>query len=120
MKTEEPETTKAMKQHIQEYFNEKSEQVGSELFRINDGDSDIKSELSENEIRLINILKANDQFLEKQNLLPVFRIYYNNFLRLKVSLERKSRREYVDINKSDNSDETISKLSNISSLGGNK
>ena len=104
--------------HVEEYFSKNETNKGSELFRIDDTNSDIKSELTEEEIRHVNTLMLNDDFLERRNLKPVFVNYYRRFLRLKVSLDRKGRGEYVQINRADNSDETIAKIGNLSSFIG--
>lgn len=107
---------KDMPNHVQEFFSQTEREVGSELFRINDSNSDLKSELSEEEIRLIDVLKSNDDHLEELGIGAVFTIYYKNFLRLKVSLQRKGRGEYVDVHKKDNSDTTISRFSNLKTI----
>lgn len=116
---EETTTTKLINP-VEEYFNEQEVGMGNELFRISDDNSDIKSEVSEEELRLINVLKMNDNFLESKNLKPVFKHYYKNFLRLKVSLKRQGRGEYVDINRADNSDRTISRFGDLSNMLGNR
>lgn len=107
-----------MNNHIEEYFSKTEQGHGNELFRIDDKNSDIKSELSEEEIRYINTLMMNDQFLERAGIGRVFNNYYRNFLRLKVSLKRQGRSEYVAINKRDNSDETLNKLSAFTNIAG--
>lgn len=99
------------KNHVDEYFSESEKQLGNELFRIDDTNSDIKSEVTEEELRLINVLMTNDDYLERNGLGRPFQNYYKRFLRLKVSLNRKGRMEYVDINKRDNTDEALTKLS---------
>jgi len=106
--------------HIEEYFSKNEIGQGNELFRIDDKNSDIKSELSEEEIRYINTLIMNDQYLERAGIGAVFKNYYRNFLRLKVSLKRQGRQEYVAINKRDNSDETIAKFGNLQNVFGAK
>ena len=105
-----------MDNHIEEYFSNNERQPGNELFRVDDTNSDIKSEVSEEELRLINVLKMNDSFLINKGLKPVFINYYKHFLRLKVSLDRKGRSEYVAINRKDNTDELINKFGNLSNF----
>ena len=105
-----------MKNHVEEYFNQIETGGGTELFRVSDENSDIKSEVSEQELRDINVLKMNDKFLESRGLKPVFINYYRHFLRLKISLKRQGRSEYVDVNRRDNSDDTISKMGNLSNM----
>jgi len=99
-----------MQNHVEEYFLDKEMSAGSELFKVTDDNSDIKSEVTEQELRLINVLKMNDNFLASKGLKPAFMNYYRYFLRLKVSLNRQGRKEYVDINKVDTSGDTIEKM----------
>lgn len=105
-----------MKNHIEEYFSQKETQAGNELFRIDDKNADIKSECTNEEVRLITVLEMNDDFLESRGLKRMYEKYYYRFLRLQVSLDRKGRKEYVDINKKDNTDETIAKFGNMNNL----
>jgi len=105
-----------MKNHIEEYFTKNESQPGTELFRIDDSNVDIKTELTEQEIRDVNTLMMNDKFLEKVKVGAIFKNYYQHLLRLKISLNRKGRSEYVDINKHDNSDEVLTKFGNLSNI----
>jgi len=108
------------KQPIQEYFSDNEKGSGTELFRVTDDNSDIKSEVSEQELRYINVLMINDDFLKARGILPLYQNFYRRFLRLKVSLERKGRREFVEIHRHDNTDETISKMGNFANALGAK
>jgi hypothetical protein len=105
-----------MDNHVEEYFVQKETQAGNELFRVDNINVDIKSQVSEAELRLITILMMNDDFLSSRGIPRMFDKYYYRFLRLKVSLDRQGRKEYVDINKRDNSDDTIKKLGQLDSL----
>lgn len=102
--------------HIEEYFSKNENLKGNDLFRIDDKNVDLKTELTENETRFINTLKLNDDFLERQGLIPIYKNYYKNLLRLLVSKERKGRREYVEVHTKDNSDDVISKFGNLSNI----
>lgn len=106
------------KNPIQDYFTDQEKGSGTELFRITDENSDIKSEVSDLELRYINVLMANDDFLRRRQLPPVYYNYYKRFLRLKVSLDRKGRQEFVQIHRKDNADETIQKLGNLNNVLG--
>ena len=101
---------------IEEYFTQKETQAGTELFRIDDKNVDIKTEVSAEELRLVTVLIADDLFLLKQGLSPVFKNYTQQFLRLMISLERKGRGEYVKINQKDNSDDLINKVGNLDNM----
>jgi len=110
-----------MSNHIEEYFAEagQSKEVltSKELFRANKEDVDIKTELSDMEIVYLNILKVNQQDLISRGITDVYDSFINNYLRLKISKERKSRGEFVTMNTHANGKEdvldTMSKISNI-------
>lgn len=107
-----------LKNRIQEFFSKTEKGKGNELFRVDKDNVDIKTELSEEELRMVNTLFVNDAFLIEAGIEPVFKIYYEKFMRLKISLDRKSRQEFVKINSEDRTDqflETASGLSNIMS-----
>lgn len=102
---------------IEEYFTKtEKESKGNELFRVSPDNVDIKTELTEEEIRQVNTLHFNDIFLESKGLSPVFYKYFEKFMRLKISLERKGRTEFVKVNSEDRTDqflETAGGLNNI-------
>lgn len=112
-----------MKNHIEEYFANQNqtpkENVSKELFK-GDKDIDLKTELEWREITLISILKYNNDMLVSHGLKPAWNNYLNDYMRLKVSLKRKSREEFVSMHKNDNTDETLEKVSNISNIMGAK
>ncbi len=101
---------------IQEFFSKNEQGMGNELFRVDDTNTDIKTELNAEELRQVNTLYVNDKFLLEWGLKPVFGLYYNKFMRLMISFERKSRGEYVKINTRDRSDETLNLAGNIGSI----
>lgn len=104
--------------HIEEYFSKNETQLGNELFRIDNKNLPAKTELTDDETKLITVLKMNDDFLEHQGLIRFYEKYYNNFMHLRVSKDRKGRTEYVDIHRKDNSDSTLNKLQNIKNIMG--
>jgi hypothetical protein len=91
---------------ISEYFNDindiKKHTHYDELFNANKENVDLQTELNENEIRAIAILQTNDKFLVDKGVGSVYNNYINNFMRLKISLNRQSRKEYVEVNKNEN------------------
>lgn len=118
------EKKEEMPDHIEEYFRESEgskEAIQSrELFS---GDKDnivFKTDLTNDEIKLITSLKFNDQFLDSRGLNPVFVKYFNNYMKLKVSKDRQSRQEFVNINKQDNQDDVLDKASNLTNLANPK
>jgi hypothetical protein len=110
-----------MSNHIEEYFAESTQSkevlTSKELFRANREDVDIKTDLSWQEIVLINKLIFNNALLKEAGLNPVYSDFIEEYLRLKISLDRKSRGEFVDMNrgqqKTDDILDTMSKVSNI-------
>lgn len=106
--------------HIEEYFasveGSKQAMQSRELFNAEENNIDLKTELRDEEISLIATLKFNDLFLKSKGLSPLFMKYYNNYMRLKVSKDRKSREEFVKINKSDNKEDVLSMASNLSNI----
>jgi hypothetical protein len=104
--------------HIEEYFSKNETQLGNELFRIDAKNLPSKTDISDDETKLITVLKMNDSCLESKGLTPFYMQYYNNFMHLRVSKDRKGRTEYVDIHRKDNSDSTLNKLQNIKTIMG--
>ncbi len=109
---------KEQQNHIEEYFSKNETQLGNELFRIDNKNLPSKTELTDDETKLITVLKMNDIFLESKGLVPIYMQYYNNFMHLRISKDRKGRTEYVDIHRKDNSDSTLNKLQNIKTIMG--
>jgi hypothetical protein len=109
---------------IDEYFlkveNSKEHIHAKAIFETTDDGVDLKTDLSAQEIVLINKLKMNDDFLIDRGLKGVFGGFVLKYLRLKISLERKSRGEFVNINKSNNTDEVLNGMSNLSNITGAK
>lgn len=83
---------------IEEYFKDTGAHTlkKNELFDAGD-DIDIKTDLTHEQITLINTLHENDLFLAEKGLKPVFNSYYEKHMRLLISKERKSRGEFVDV-----------------------
>lgn len=109
-----------MPNHIQDFFTDvegSKELINSkEIFTADPENVDVKTELDHDEIRVMNKLMFNDQVLIKHGLDPVFSIYANQFMRLKISFQRKSRVEFVDINRQNNTQEMMSGLQGLSNV----
>lgn len=118
------EKRKQMPNHIQEYFakieGSKEAFHSRELFKASREDVDIKTDLSIQEIVLINKLLFNNELLKKSKLNPIYQDFLYNYMRLKISLDRKSRGEFVSINKVDHTDEATNLLSNLSNINSSK
>jgi hypothetical protein len=121
MKPTQSSTAKSMSNHIEEYFADASQSkevlTSKELFRADRDNVDIKTDLSIQEIVLVNKLIFNNALLKDAGLIPVYQEFINSYLRLKISLDRKSRGEFVDMNRGQQKTEdildTMSKVSNI-------
>lgn len=87
--------------HIEEYFADKGmgNTTVNELFNSADEDIDVKTDISEGEIRLINTMFQNDNYLEDNGIDRVFENYLTKHMRLKISKDRESRKEFVDVNR---------------------
>ena len=114
-----------MSNHIEEYFvqREASKEVmtSKELFKAEEDNVDIKTDLSFKEIMVFNRLIFNDSILKSKKLTPVFRKIFYPYFRLKISLDRKSRGEFVSVNQGMNTaDDILAKMSNISNITGAK
>ena len=114
-----------MPNHIQDYFasveGNKQQFHSRELFKAEKDDVDVKTDITIDEIINIAKLKWNDEFLESKELKPVFRTYLNNFMRLKISLDRKSRGEFVSVNRgADNIEQASALASNFANINNTK
>lgn len=111
---------KELPSHIDEYFTDieiKEQTHYKELFSADDkSDLDLKTDVTDEEIKAVTTLHFNDKFLHDIGVKPIFTEYYNKYMRLKISKDRKSRGEYVDINKK-RSEEIIKQEGVKNSLG---
>ena len=97
--------------HIEEYFTQSKEtseeRASRQIFTAKKEDVDIKTDLNIKEIPLLNAMFLNDRVLVESGLDPCFSLFYEEYLRLKISLDRKSRGEFVSINKRDTSSDMV-------------
>lgn len=105
--------------HIEEYLIKQEGNrdliVGKEIFKADDN-VDIKTDLNMQEISYINTLFYNNDLLVSKKLKPVYKDFLTNYMRLKISLDRKSRKEYVDVNRSADVSKMAQDLSNIKNI----
>lgn len=120
------EKPKKLSNHIEEYFAHKEGNkdylISKEIFKA-DIDVDIKTELEREEIGYITTLQYNNEILKTKGLKPVYSQFLTNYMRLKISHKRQSRKEFVDMNKGDKTDDMLkgmSDLSNISTIKDSK
>lgn len=111
-----------MSNHIEEYFTQvesDSKNIASkQLFSGDEEDIDFKTDLTEQDIKNINTLFMNDNYLKSIGLKQIFKKYYEKYMRLVISKNRKSRQEFVNLNKNENTEDVIDQMSNLSNLTG--
>lgn len=114
------EPIKRTNPHIEEYFMRqeggKDLIVSKEIFSAQKDNVDLKTELQYREVTLLNILFYNDFILMSKGLNPIYNPFLNQYMRLKISLDRKSRGEYVDINRNNDVTKNLQDLSNIKNI----
>lgn len=86
------------------------------LFESGGVDLDLRSDLVYPEEVFISTLQVNDEFLKKCGLNPIYNYYLKQLLRNRVSLNRGSRAEFVNVNKKDFVDENLAKIGSIQNL----
>lgn len=113
---------KPLPDNIDEYFNKiegtKEAFHSRQLFEAKREDVDIKTDLTWEEITLINTLLFNNRLLIAKGLNPFYTEYLYNYMRLKISLDRKSRGEFVMVNKTDKTDDMLKGMSDLSNITG--
>lgn len=110
-------------EHIREYVNvnpdSKEVQVGKELFK-GDKDIELRTDLSDDKLCLINSSKFNDILLKEHHLSEIYAPFTTDFMKLRVSKDRKSRTEFVDLNRNQNQADIIDTASKINNLASPK
>lgn len=118
------DATPKMSNHIEEYFTKiegtKEAFHARELFKATRDDVDIKTHLGDEEIALITKIKWFDDLLKRKKLVPIYTDFLYNYMRLKISKDRLSRTEFVNINKTNNPEDAINLMSNLSNITGTK
>lgn len=111
--------------HIKDYFSDidnKSKEAhhSKNLFGATNMDIDLKTELTWQEAVYINVIYFNNDILVKAGLEPVWSDFADKYLRLKVSKDRASRSEYVNVNSAGLNDKDISRFANLKTFLGAK
>lgn len=125
MKETNVNTSQRMSNHIEEYFTDSSQSkevlTSKELFRAEEKDLDVKTDLILKEIVLVNKLKYNNIILKEAGLEPIYEKFLVNYEKLKISLDRKSRTEFVDMNRGQaKTDDVLDAMSKVSNITGAK
>lgn len=89
--------------HIEEYFTSEANKISrhAELFKADDDGIDQKTELSHDEIRICLALLETEKFLNTLGIKGVYSQAVTTFMRLQVSKDRQSRKEYVEVQKNE-------------------
>lgn len=106
--------------HIEEYFakieGSRDLITSREIFKAEKENIDIKTDVDIKEIILINKILYNNKLLASKKLNPVWSDWINQYMRLKISLDRKSRGEYVDVNRSSDNSKLMQDMSNFKNI----
>lgn len=100
---------KILNNPVEEYFRQQDRKpTHSEIFEAKESDVELKTELDLNKITQVTTLFENDLFLETRlGIPPIFESYYQKFMRLMISKDRKSRAEFVEVNKNKQDDNSF-------------
>lgn len=106
---------------LEEYFvnNNVSRDLllSQELFKA-DENLDLKTDVTPQELVLANKILFFDNFLTSRGIDSSFLSFIRNFLRLKISQDRKSRSEFVNLNNPTNLqlDNSLQRISNFKNI----
>jgi hypothetical protein len=102
---------------IEEYLDHRVNRADFiELFEAKETDIDLKTELTFPEITIVNCILFNDNFLKKKGIPSPYNTLILRYLRLKVSMGRKSREEFVRINQHDKFKENMDTFNSFSQI----
>lgn len=103
---------------LEEYFKNNCDKENTfiELFEANNENVDLRTDLSISEILILNAMYFNSKFLEKKGLKPLYIGFLSKYMRFKISVDRKSRGEFVDINKRDRFKDKLQEFGNFKNL----
>lgn len=93
--------------------------VSSELFT--EGDISLKTELNNDEQVILSCLCVENNLINgdlttQKRKVDIYGDFIKTYMRLKVSLDRKSRKEFVDSLNKNNTDKDFERLSNLKNL----
>lgn len=103
--------------HIAEYIKTNvGENNFKELFEGDVFNIDLRTDLTLKELILVNRIRITDIFLKENLGFSVYSQFITDYLKLKVSLDRKSRSEFVDINRKDRFNQHLREFTTFSDL----
>lgn len=107
-----------LKNHIEEYLRKEAKENNFiELFEVDENENlDLKTELNDEEIVLLNKIKINYEFLLGKRIDNIYKKYMDYFMRLKISKERRSRAEFVDVNRKERFEQNLKKFGQFRNL----
>lgn len=103
--------------HIEEFLSSKTKTSDFiELFEAKNDNVDLRTDLTLQEIPFVVAIHFNHEFLKKRNIPSPFGTFINQFERSRTSLDRKSRAEFVDVNKRERFENNLDKFNSIAQL----
>lgn len=107
-----------LKNPLEEYFknNADKESTFQELFEATPLNVDLRTDLSIKELVILNKIKMNCIFLDERIKTEIYQNFFNQYLRLKISKDRLSRAEFVDINRRERFEQNLQKFGNFKAL----
>lgn len=107
-----------LKNPLEEYFknNIDKDSTFQELFEATPQNVDLRTDLNIKELVILNKIKMNCIFLDERIKTEVYQGFFNQYLRLKISKDRLSRAEFVDINRRERFEQNLQKFGNFKAL----
>lgn len=107
-----------LKNPIDEYIehNVDKESTFKDLFESTDENVDMRTDLAHEEIILVNKIEIIDRFLKEKIGSPIYHTFLRRYMRLKFSLDRKSRAEFVDVNRKERFEQNLQRFGNFQNL----
>jgi hypothetical protein len=109
---------KELSNPIEEYFksNCDKESTFQDLFEATPENVDLRTDATIQEIVILNKIKQNCLFLQDKISSEIYQRFFNQYLRLKISKDRLSRVEFVDINRKERFEKDLQKFGNFKAL----
>lgn len=105
-----------VKNPVEEYIRDSEPTSFLDLFEANKENVDLRTDLIIDEIVIINKLKVFDLFIEQKLGFNLYDKFLENYLRLKISNDRLSRAEFVDINRKDRFEQNLKKFGEFANI----
>lgn len=103
--------------HIEEYLKESvGENAFRDLFEAEDENVDLRTHLNADELVIANKIYANNMYLLQKLGIDIYGDFLINYLRYKISYERLSRSEFVDINRKDRFEQSLGAVNTFANL----